>query len=75
MAVVVPTPGEALTETEIAAVARENLPGYKRPKHVVVLEQLPINPAGKVAKGALRDLVTDELARRSAAPSAAEVRA
>jgi fatty-acyl-CoA synthase len=75
VAVVVPTPGEALTETEIAAVARENLPGYKRPKHVVVVEQLPINPAGKVAKGALRDLVTDELARRSAAHSATEIRA
>lgn len=35
---------------------------YKQPKAYVMLEELPLNPGGKVAKGTLRDLLAASLA-------------
>ena len=48
-------PGEAATEEEILGFAREQLPGYKRPKVVCFVEALPRNPSGKVLKYKLRE--------------------
>lgn len=53
-AFVVPTPGEQPTEEEILSYCRENLAGYKRPKKVIFLEQMPMNPSGKILKKNLR---------------------
>jgi acyl-CoA synthetase (AMP-forming)/AMP-acid ligase II len=58
--VVVPRPGldeaqRAALPEDVAAHAAGLLAGYKRPKRVVVLDELPVNAGGKVDKRALRD--------------------
>lgn len=58
-AVVVPLPGETLTEEEIIAHCAEHLADYKVPAVVEIRsEPLPRNPAGKVLKPALRGAAT-----------------
>jgi malonyl-CoA/methylmalonyl-CoA synthetase len=54
-AVVVPRAGraEAVTEKSLREWAKTRLTGYKVPKRVVVVEELPRNPLGKVVKGEL----------------------
>ncbi|MGW7366955.1 acyl-CoA synthetase [Streptomyces sp. NPDC054841] len=52
-AVVVPR-GE-VTEEEILAHARENLAGFKTPKRVLFVDELPRNASGKILKRELRD--------------------
>jgi acyl-CoA synthetase (AMP-forming)/AMP-acid ligase II len=52
-AYVVPRPRANLTVEEIDAWARRRLADYKRPRRVILLEELPKNPAGKVVKSAL----------------------
>ena len=54
-AAVVLNPGEQATEDELLAYAKEKLPGYKRPKVVCFLDELPRNPSGKVLKYKLRE--------------------
>jgi acyl-coenzyme A synthetase/AMP-(fatty) acid ligase len=34
---------------------REQLAGFKRPKRYILVDSLPKNPTGKIAKGTLRD--------------------
>ena len=58
-AVVVLRPGMTATEAEIIAVSRENLAGYKKPKSVVFLEELPKTVSGKIIKRELRDRLTE----------------
>lgn len=52
-AVVVPQPGETLTELDIKRHCAAHLPSYKVPQIVEFRDDLPRNPAGKVLK---RDL-------------------
>ncbi|WP_416981124.1 acyl-CoA synthetase [Streptomyces sp. T028] len=52
-AVVVPR-GE-VTEDELIAHAREKLPGFKAPKRVFFVDELPRNASGKILKRELRD--------------------
>lgn len=52
-AVVVPR-GE-VTEEELVAHARENLPHFKAPKRVLFVAELPRNASGKILKRELRD--------------------
>jgi fatty-acyl-CoA synthase len=54
-AAVVPKPGEALTAADVIAFARSVMAGYKCPKYVVIVDQLPKNPSGKIVKRALRE--------------------
>ncbi len=54
-AVVVLKPGASVTETELIAHARTDLAGFKLPKRVVVVEELPRNQSGKLLKRELRD--------------------
>jgi len=58
-AFVVPKPGESITEKEIIQFCKENLAGYKVPKKVVVLDELPKNPTGKVLKKDIRNQFKD----------------
>ena len=53
-AVVVRRPGSALDETLLVAHAREHLAGYKVPKTVSWIEELPKTGSGKVLKRELR---------------------
>jgi fatty-acyl-CoA synthase len=54
-AVVVPKAGETIEEDEIIKFCKENLAGYKVPKHVFVTEEVPKNPSGKILKKDLRE--------------------
>jgi fatty-acyl-CoA synthase len=47
--------GETATGAEIVAHARERLAGFKSPKYVVLVDELPKNPSGKILKRELRD--------------------
>ncbi|ALG07289.1 acyl-CoA synthetase [Kibdelosporangium phytohabitans] len=58
-AIVVPRPGCGLTPGDVIAFARTVLAGYKCPKYVVITEQIPKNPSGKIVKRALRDSYRD----------------
>jgi long-chain acyl-CoA synthetase len=49
-AVVVPEPGHALSEQDVLDWCSTRLAGYKRPKIVHFVEQLPVNSTGKVVK-------------------------
>lgn len=49
-AYIVLNPGEQLTEQEITDFCKRGLAKYKLPKHIVFLETLPKNEAGKINK-------------------------
>ncbi|KPK90670.1 MAG: hypothetical protein AMJ94_08820 [Deltaproteobacteria bacterium SM23_61] len=55
MAVVVPEEGKRPTEEEIVAFCQERLAGYKRPRRVVFVDELPKNQLGKVLYKELRN--------------------
>ena len=59
-AVVVLRSGAAATDREIMATARDRLAGFKTPKEVVFVEELPKNVSGKILKRELRDRLRDE---------------
>lgn len=56
MAIVVPKEGEILTEEEIIGFSKQRIAGYKRPRHVLFVDELPYTSTGKVKKHILRDL-------------------
>ena len=58
-AFVVPKPGQSITEEEIIQFCKQNLAGYKVPKKVVVLNEIPKNPSGKVLKKDIRNQFKD----------------
>ncbi|GMA37525.1 AMP-binding enzyme [Demequina litorisediminis] len=45
----------SLTEEELAAFLRERLTGYKRPRQIEFLDELPKTNVGKVLRRALRE--------------------
>jgi len=53
-AVVVRRDGASVGEAELVALSREHLAGYKTPRTVVFVDELPRNAAGKVLKQQLR---------------------
>jgi long-chain acyl-CoA synthetase len=53
-ALVVARPGSAPTADELIAFARERLAGYKLPRSVEFVDELPRTPSGKVLKRELR---------------------
>ena len=55
VAVVVPRPGATLEPDVIVATLKTRIAGYKVPKRVVVVPELPRNQMGKVQKNLLRD--------------------
>jgi acyl-CoA synthetase (AMP-forming)/AMP-acid ligase II len=54
-AFVVPRPGHAIDPDELIAWCRERMANFKVPRHVEVVENLPLNPSGKVMKFQLRE--------------------
>jgi acyl-CoA synthetase (AMP-forming)/AMP-acid ligase II len=59
-AVVVLRPGATATEAEIIGVCRDRLAGYKKPKRVIFLDELPKTVSGKIIKRELRDQFADQ---------------
>ena len=55
VAVVVPRPGVSLDEAAIVAALKGRIAGFKVPKRVHVVQELPRNAMGKVQKNALRE--------------------
>ena len=53
-AVVVPRPGTAPDAEELVGFARERLAGYKLPRSIDLVDELPRTPSGKVLKRELR---------------------
>jgi fatty-acyl-CoA synthase/long-chain acyl-CoA synthetase len=54
-AVVVPRPGASLGEAELVAFAREHLAGYKIPRSVSFVGEIPRTGSGKILKRVLRE--------------------
>jgi acyl-CoA synthetase (AMP-forming)/AMP-acid ligase II len=55
MAFVVPATGAEPDTAEIISWARREMANYKAPRHVEVVDDLPVNASGKVLKQVLRD--------------------
>jgi acyl-CoA synthetase (AMP-forming)/AMP-acid ligase II len=53
-AIVVPKPGEQLTEKEVIDFCKQHVASYKKPKSVDFIDALPRNAMGKVMKIELR---------------------
>jgi acyl-CoA synthetase (AMP-forming)/AMP-acid ligase II len=53
-AVVVPRAGTTVDPDELVAAARARLAGFKVPRHVVMVDELPKNSTGKVVKQEIR---------------------
>jgi acyl-CoA synthetase (AMP-forming)/AMP-acid ligase II len=53
-ATVVPLPGAALTEQDVMSFSREHMAGYKTPRSVSFVEELPRTGSGKILKRVLR---------------------
>jgi fatty-acyl-CoA synthase len=53
-AAVVAREGRSISKDELLAFCRERLAGFKTPKYVLVLDELPKNPSGKILKRELR---------------------
>jgi acyl-CoA synthetase (AMP-forming)/AMP-acid ligase II len=51
-------PGSEITTAAVAAACREVLPKHMLPKSIVVIDGMPLNASGKIAKTRLRDLAT-----------------
>ncbi|GGB53278.1 long-chain-fatty-acid--CoA ligase [Blastomonas aquatica] len=63
-AIVVLKPDETAEESGLIAFAREHIAGFKCPKSVDFVDELPRNPSGKVLKKELRKLYWQEGARQ-----------
>jgi acyl-CoA synthetase (AMP-forming)/AMP-acid ligase II len=59
-AAVVMAPRSKVTETELIEFCRRRLAGYKTPKRVEFVSELPIDPQGKVRKRRLREMLGDD---------------
>jgi acyl-CoA synthetase (AMP-forming)/AMP-acid ligase II len=62
-AYIVRAPGTELTDVEVIAYTGEHLAGYKKPRHVEFVDDLPRNPTGKVLKRVLRQRAAERLGR------------
>jgi acyl-CoA synthetase (AMP-forming)/AMP-acid ligase II len=58
-------PGTDLSEAEVLAAARSRLPGFKVPKAVVFVDEMPRTATGKIQKNVLRDQYQDYFRTRA----------
>jgi acyl-CoA synthetase (AMP-forming)/AMP-acid ligase II len=58
-AVIVRADGAPINGEQVIAGLRSRLAGYKIPRHIVFVDQLPVNASGKVRKQELRDWLGD----------------
>ena len=66
VAVVAREPGASLDPAQIASALATELAAFKRPKRIVIVEELPRNAMGKVQKAELRKLHQDAFVSASA---------
>lgn len=65
VAFVIPRKEASVKEDELRQFARQRLAGFKTPKHVIVREDLPTGPTGKILKRKLREYY-DQLSTKDA---------
>ncbi len=65
-ALVVRKPAAELNEAEVIAHARTQIAGYKVPKSITWIDEIPRNPAGKILRRRLRDPFWADAARNVA---------
>ncbi|MEH6388379.1 MULTISPECIES: class I adenylate-forming enzyme family protein [Pseudomonas] len=53
-------PGSTTSEDQIKAFAAERLAPYKRPARIIIMDDLPATPSGKILKGRLRQRIESE---------------
>ena len=63
MACVALKPGASCTEAELTETVTTKLGGFKSPKRILILDELPKGPSGKIQRLKLPDLVQDQLAQ------------
>ena len=54
-AIVVPNRGMCIDESDVIEYCRSRLASFKKPESIVVVDELPRNPLGKVLKRILRE--------------------
>jgi fatty-acyl-CoA synthase len=54
--VVAKKPGISLTEEEVIEICKSKMASYKKPRYVVILDQLPVSGSGKVDRALIRKL-------------------
>jgi benzoate-CoA ligase len=59
VAFAVPVPGGELDADEVLEFCRHRLAGFKRPRRVVVIDELPKTVTGKIQRAKLRELATE----------------
>ncbi len=60
-ALVQPAPGEALVEDEIKEFCGEHMAGYKRPRRVFIVEEVPRSASGKINRAAALSLIGERM--------------
>lgn len=60
-AVVVPQQGSEVTAAQLVDQVRGSLAGFKRPRHVLFVDELPLTSNGKIAKQAVRQYARDRV--------------
>jgi len=58
-AVVAKKPGVSLKEEEVIEICKSKMASYKRPKHIVIVDQLPVTGSGKVDRALIRKLFSN----------------
>ncbi|RMD63651.1 MAG: long-chain fatty acid--CoA ligase [Planctomycetota bacterium] len=56
--------GAETTEAELRAWCKERLAGYKVPREIIVVDELPRSPTGKILRRALQEALPQRLAQR-----------
>lgn len=62
-AFVIPRPDAELTRAELDAAVRAEVAGYKAPRYIEFVDEIPRNISGKILKNALAERPTDESQR------------
>lgn len=62
-AFVIPKPGVDLTGAELDAAVRAQVAGYKAPRFIEFVDEIPRNISGKILKNVLAERPTDESQR------------
>ncbi len=60
VAFVIPKKDTPVTEETLRAFARQHLAGFKTPKQIIIREDLPAGPTGKILKRRLRELLSEQ---------------
>ena len=74
VAVLQPREGAALTFENLHDHAVTHLAGFRRPKAFYLIDRLPLNPTGKLAKGTVRELLVEGQLSRLEDPAPGGVR-